>query len=179
MAAQALDTLSLGVFQQVTFAVPPGRSSLAYSEQVRSAAADPRFPANARASALESLGHQYLRHGKISSWLEIDREADRIQGRENELFTLSMARWAGLLDDPDAIELQEQLAARESYPASASYLATLYAQQGRLAEAQAAIDWLERAADSLAAAGDSAQARADRGFALAYRGHMAASCWPS
>ena len=69
----------------MTFAVPPGRSSLTYSEMVRLAAADRRFPASARADALESLGHQYLRHGKISRWLEIDREADRLPKRPLKL----------------------------------------------------------------------------------------------
>jgi tetratricopeptide (TPR) repeat protein len=174
-AAEALDTLGLGVFQQMTFAVPPGRSSLAYSEQVRLASGEQRFPAAARAFALESLGRQYLRHGQIARWLEIDREADRIQGREDELYQMTMARWAGILADSASIALQEQLAARESYPETASYLATLYAQQGRFAEAQAAVDLLERAADSLVAVGDSARARSRRGFALAYQGHIAAA----
>jgi tetratricopeptide (TPR) repeat protein len=172
-AALALDTLDLSTFGQIRFAVPPGRSCLPYTEMVLMAAADPRMPAPARASALEALGHQYLRHGQISDWLSVDREADRVQGRENELFMLTMARLVGLLVDPEGIALQEQLAARESYPQTASYLAALYAQQGRIAEAQAAVDWLEGAADSLEAAGDLARAQANRGLALAYRGHIA------
>ncbi len=174
-AAQALDTLALRIFGQIRFAVPPGRSSLSYTEAVKLAAADPRMPPPARAVALEELGHQYLRHGRIADWLAVDREADRIQGREDELFMLTMARLVGLLADPEAIALQEQLAARESYPETANYLATLYAQQGRFAEAQAAVDWLAGAADSLDAAGDSARARSYRGLALVYSGHIAAA----
>jgi len=175
IAALALDTLSLTLLGQIRFAVPPGRSSLPYSETVLLAAGDPRMPAPARASALEELGRQYLRHGQIADWLAVDREADRIQGRENELFMLTMARTVGLLVDPEAIALQEQLAARESYPETADDLAALYAQQGRFAEAQAAVDRLEGDADSLEAAGVTSRARAYRGLALAYQGHIAAA----
>ncbi len=175
VAHRALDTLSLPLFGQIRFAVPPGRSSLPYSETVLLAAGDPRMPAPARASALQALGHQYLRHGRIDDWLAVDREADRIQGREDELFLLTMSRLVGLLADPEAISLQEQLATRESYPETADYLSALYAQQGRFAEAQAAVEWLDAAADSLEGAGDLSQAHAYRGLALAYRGHIAAA----
>jgi serine/threonine-protein kinase len=175
IAAQALDTLNLSIFGQIRFAVPPGRSSLPYSEQVLLAAAAPRMPPAARASALEDLGRQYLRHGEIARWLEVDREADRIQGREDELFMLTMAQVVGLLADPEAIAFQQQLAARESYPRTADYLAVLYAQQGRFAEAQLAIDYLEDAADSLEAIGDANRAQTYRGLAHAYRGHVAAA----
>jgi serine/threonine-protein kinase len=175
VAAQALDSLSLTLFSQIRFAVPAGRSSLPYSETVLLAAGDPRMPAPARASALEDLGHQYLRHGQIADWLALDREADRIQGRENELFTLTMTRLAGLLNDPAAIALQEQLTGREDYPETADYLASLYAQQRRFSDAQLAVDWLEGAADSLDEAGVTARARAYRGMALAYQGHIAAA----
>ena len=175
IAAQALDTLSLPLFGQIRFAVPPGRSSLGYSETVWLAAGDPRMPAPARASALEELGHQYLRHGRIADWLALDREADRIQGRENELFMLTMAQMTGLLSDPSAFALREQLTARENYPETADYLSALYAQQGRYADAQLAIDYLEGVADSLDADEGSDRARAYRGLALAYRGHIAAA----
>jgi tetratricopeptide (TPR) repeat protein len=162
-AAQALDTLSLPIFGQIRFAVPPGRSSLEFTEQVFMAAGDPRMPAPARASALEYLSHEYLRHGRIGDWVAVD------------LRMLTMARLVGLLADPEAIALQEQLAARESYPQAADYLAMLYAQQGRYAEAQAAVDWLEGAADSLEVDSDSTRARAFRGLALVYSGHIAAA----
>ncbi len=175
VAAQALDTLNLSVFGQIRFAVPPGRSSLGYSETVLLAAGDPRMPAPARASALEDLGRQYLRHGQVANWLAVDREADRIQGRENELFMLTMARLAGLVADPEGIELHEQLAARESYPEDADYLAALYAQQGRFAEAQAAVDWLESAAETAEATGEAGQAQTYRGLSLVYQGHIAAA----
>lgn len=174
-AAEALDTLSLEVFRDIFFAVPPGRSDLAFSERVRLAAADPRFAAPDRALALEALGHEYLRHGRIADWVATDREADRIQGRENELFLLTMARISGLLDDPQAVALQEQLAARESYPATAQYLSALYAQEGQLRRAQDAVDWLRTAADSLDAAGNPDRARIARGLALTYEGHIAAA----
>ncbi|NIP79398.1 MAG: hypothetical protein GWM90_09365, partial [Gemmatimonadetes bacterium] len=174
-AAEALDTLGLETFRQVFFYAPPGRSSLDYSELVGRTAADPRFPAADRARALEGLAHQYLRHGRIADWLETDREADRIRGREDELFLLTMARLTGLLDDPGDLALQEQLAAREPYPERAHFLAALHAQEGRRAEAQAAVDWLRRSADSLVVAGDTAAARTRRGLALAYEGHIAAA----
>ena len=175
MAAEALDTLGLEVFRQVFFSAPPSRTSLPYSELVNMAAADPRFAAPDRAAALRELGRQYLRHGRVADWLATDRESDRIQGREDDLFLLTMARLVGLLDDPESLTFQEQLAARESYPETAQFLAALYAREGRLPQAQAAVDWLRSAADSLENAGTEDQARIARGLALAYEGHIAAA----
>ena len=173
-AAQALDTLSLEVLNQVFFAAPPGRSSLAYSEVIGRAAANPRFPAAARSARLNWLGRQYLRHGQVSRWQALDREADRIEGREGGLSLLTRARLAGLAD-AEAVTRQEALMARVSYPETADYLATLLVQQGRYAEAQAAVDWLETAADSADMGSDSTRARNLRGLALVYSGQIAAA----
>ena len=173
-AAQALDTLNLEVLNRVFFAAPPGRSSLAYSEMIGTAAADPRFPAAARSARLNWLGRQYLRHGQISRWQDLDQEADRIEGQEGGLSLLTRARLAGVAD-AEAIARQERLMARASYPESADNLSILFAREGRYAEAQEAIDRLEVVADSLDMSDEAARARIQRGLALVYSGQIAAA----
>lgn len=173
-AAQALDTLSLEVLNQVFFAAPPGRSSLAYSELIGRAATDPRFPAAARSSRLNWLSRQYLRHGQISRWQALDQEADRIEGREGGLYLLTRARLAGVADS-QAIARQERLMARASYPEDADHLAVLLARQGRYSEAQEAVKRLEETADSLDVSDEATMARNLRGLALVYSGQIAAA----
>jgi hypothetical protein len=173
-AAAALDTLRGEVLDRIPWFAPAGFSSLPYSELVWRAEADERFPVEVRSSRLRALGREHLRHGQIARWLEVEGEAISLDGGGHDLFLLTAARLAGILADPVAIALQEHLAAEASYPEEATYLAALFAQQGRLAEAQAAINWLERSAQRLAA-GDSLEAQRDRGSALAYRGHIAAA----
>ena len=172
-AAQALDTLSLEVLNQVFFAAPPGRSSLAYSEMIGRAAADPRFPAAARSARLDGLGHQYLRHGQISRWQALDQEADRIEGQEGGLSLLTRARLAEVADT-EAVARQERLMARASYPERAD-LSVLFAREGRYAEAQEAVDRLQVVADSLEMSDEAARARSLRGLALVYSGQIAAA----
>jgi tetratricopeptide (TPR) repeat protein len=156
------------------FSAPPGRSSLGYSEMIARAGADPRFPAPERTDWLVELGREYLRHGQISKWTGTTREADRIEGREGGLFRLTMARLAGIADS-EAVVRQERLMSRAAYPEDAAFLATLYAREGKTADVDRAVDWLETAGDSLEAAGDSAAARGMRGLAIAYEGEVAAA----
>jgi hypothetical protein len=103
-AAQALDTLSL--------------------EMLGRAAADHRFPAAERSFRLDRLGGEYLRHGQISKWQDLEQEADRIEGREGGLYLLTGVRLAGLADSA-VVERQERLMSRASYPDGASYLSNL------------------------------------------------------
>lgn len=173
-AAQALDTLDVEVLGQIFFDAPPGRSSLAYSELVGRATATSRFPPPERVWRLGRLGRQYMRHGQISNWQSVGREADRIAGREGGLFDLTRARLAGVLD-PEAEARQERLMSRVSYPVEASYLSPLLARQGRYEEARKAVDYMEARADSLDDAGNVRGARTTRGLALLYAGEIAAA----
>jgi tRNA A-37 threonylcarbamoyl transferase component Bud32/tetratricopeptide (TPR) repeat protein len=175
-AAAALATVDRQVLGEMgsSFAYS-GVTGLPYFERVFRAASDPRFPYGFRASALRQLGEQYLRHGQVARWLEEDRQAATVLGRETDLFVVTMARIAGVAQDSASVARFERLARQASYPDQAPNLAFLYAKEGRDAEAHRGVEQFDHWADSLMAEGDTVRARTDRGLALALRGHIAAA----
>ena len=90
------------------------------------------------------------------------------------LYVVANARDLGLMNDSASAQLVTRLSAQMDYPYQATFLGFVAAQDGRFADAQAAVDRLEFRADSLMAAGDSAYARSTRGQWWTMRGRIAA-----
>jgi tRNA A-37 threonylcarbamoyl transferase component Bud32/tetratricopeptide (TPR) repeat protein len=175
IAAAALDTLPAEVLAELGRGVLAGPSGLGFIEQVTRARADPRFTDRQRAAALGALGAQFLRHGQVARWRETQRQVDLLLGAELGLQTLALARLAGLVEDSASLATLSRLARAAAYPRQADYLALVHALDGRYAETQRAIAWLESRADSLRRAGDAVEERNARGLALVYRAHLAAA----
>jgi len=175
-AAAALDTASQrvlgGMGGSFAFSAVTG---LGYFEAVYGAASDTRFPDRFRSNAHYGLADQYLRHGQLARWHEQSRRAAALRGSQGDLYTLAMARLAGVAQDSVSDGEFERLAGATRYPEDAPYLAFLYAKDGRTADARRGIEWFDHRADSLQAGADTAEAGAYRGLALAVRGQLAAA----
>jgi tetratricopeptide (TPR) repeat protein len=172
-AAAALDTASTEVLAELGRGVLIGPSGLGFTELVTRARSDPRFSDRERGQALLALGAQFLRHGQVARWQATERQAWLLLARDGGLFRLAMARLAGLLEDSASAATFTRLARLAPYPQRADYLALVYAADGRGAEVERAVRWLEAQADTLLAGGDTAAARSASGTALAYRAHLA------
>jgi tetratricopeptide (TPR) repeat protein len=174
-AAAALDTVSGEVLDRVLWFAPPGRSSLAYTDLILSAAASPRFPETARAQAFRRLASEHLRNGKVRASLAFENQARALDGRGRDLFALTVLRIAGILVDSSVVSEYDRLVASAAYPEEAPFLAAYWAAAGRPDQASVAVAWFERSAEDLAAIGDTASAREQHASALAYQGHIAAA----
>jgi tetratricopeptide (TPR) repeat protein len=175
-ASAALDTASQRVLGGMGggFAFS-GVTGLGYFETVYGAASAARFPDRSRSNAHYGLGDQYLRHGQLARWHDQARQAAAIRGSQGDLYTLAMARLAGVAQDSASSAEFERLAGRARYPVEATYLAFLYAKDGLAAEARRGIERFDHVADSLQARADTAEAGAYRGMGLAVRGQLAAA----
>ena len=172
-ASARLDTLGSDVLERIVWFAPAGWSSLSYMERVLRAAAAAKDSDEETAGVLRILGREYLRHGQVENWLSMETEASSLDGAPPDLFSLTVARIAGLAVDSTVLALHDRLAEEARYPSEAPYLSIYWAREGRFERAGLAPLELERLADSLAIMGDPVGARDRRGSALALRGQIA------